>query len=696
MNFQLITEHSPWFIPLCLLLGGVYAFALYYREHSLAQLNKWLRILMATFRFVLVSILAFLLLSPMIKTIFREVEKPIVIVAQDNSKSILITKDSAYYHKEYPEQMNNLIKDLQKDYDVKQFSFGDGVKEGINYSYSDLQTNISQLFEEIYNKYYGRNVGAIIMASDGLYNQGSNPVYSSKNQKIPVYTIALGDTTVHKDLILSSVFFNKIVYLGNDFPLQVNIDARECGGSTSQLTVSKDSTVLFRKQIDIANNNYHASVPVILEAKTKGIHHYKVKLSEVAGEITTSNNEKDVFIEVMENKQKILLIANSPHPDLSALKQSIESNENYEVKTVFIDKFDGNVNDYNAVILHQIPANTNPANNLLLNLKSKNIPVWYILGTESSIGVFNSLSIGLTINDSRNKSNDAIPVYMKDFSLFTLTDATKKNLAQFPPLVAPFGSYKTTSNIYPMLQQQIGSVKTDYPLLFFKQDGESKLCVLACEGLWKWRLTDYMLNQNHESFNEIITKIIQFLSVRDDKSKFRVYSKHNYSENEVLQFDAEVFNDSYELINTPEVHLEIINQEKKNFPFTFSKTDKAYTLKAGYLPVGDYSYNASVKVGDKTLSASGVFSVSALQVESNETIANHSLLFSLAKDHGGAMVYPKNLNDIAKMIAAREDIKSVSYEHKQLKDLINLKWVFFLLLALVSLEWFLRKRSGSY
>jgi hypothetical protein len=142
--------------------------------------------------------------------------------------------------------------------------------------------------------------------------------------------------------------------------------------------------------------------------------------------------------------------------------------------------------------------------------------------------------------------------------------------------------------------------------------------------------------------------------------------------------------------------LEIINQEKKNFPFTFSKTDKAYTLKAGYLPVGDYTYNASVKVGDKALSSAGIFSVSALQVESNETIANHSLLFSLAKDHGGAMVYPKNLNDLAKMIASRDDIKSVSYEHKQLKDLINLKWVFFLLLTLVSLEWFLRKRSGSY
>ncbi len=651
---------------------------------------------MTVFRFVVVSLLAFLLLSPMIKTIFHEVEKPIVIVAQDNSKSILIGKDSAYYRKDYPDAMNNLIKDLQKDYDVKQLSFGDGVKEGIDYTYTDLQTNISQLFEEVNNKYNGRNVGAVILATDGLFNEGSNPIYSSKSLKTSVYTIALGDTTVHKDLILSSINFNKVVYLGNSFPLQVNIDARELGGSSTQLTVSKDSTVLFKKQVDIATNNFHTSVQVILDAKTKGIHHYKVKLSPVDGEITTTNNEKDLFIEVLENKQKILLVAAAPHPDLAAIKQSVESSDNYEVKTVMIDKFDGNLNTYDMVILHQLPANTNPANNLLTLIKNRHIPAWYILGSESSIGLFNDLNLGLMILDSKGKTNDVLPTFVKDFSLFTLNDQTLKDLDKFPPLVAPFGAYKIMTNTYPMLKQQIGSVKTDYPMLYFKQDGENKLCVLAGEGLWKWRLNDYMLNQNHESFDEIITKTVQYLIVHDTKSKFKVNAKHSFSENEVLQFDAEVYNDSYELINTPEVHLEIINKDKKSFPFNFSKTDKAYTLKAGYLPVGDYTYNASVKVGDHTLTATGAFSVSALQVESNETIANHSLLYTLAKNHGGAMVYPRQMSELTKLIHTLDNIKSVSYEHKQLKDLINLKWVFFLLLSLVTAEWFLRKRSGSY
>src|ERR1017187_519544 len=101
MNFSLVTELSPWYVILCLLVGAVYAFALYYKDHTLEQLHRWIKITMTVFRFVVVSLVAFLLLSPMIKTIFHEVEKPIVIVAQDNSKSILIGKDSAYYRKDY-------------------------------------------------------------------------------------------------------------------------------------------------------------------------------------------------------------------------------------------------------------------------------------------------------------------------------------------------------------------------------------------------------------------------------------------------------------------------------------------------------------------------------------------------------------------------------------------------------------------
>ena len=45
-----------------------------------------------------------------------------------------------------------------------------------------------------------------------------------------------------------------------------------------------------------------------------------------------------------------------------------------------------------------------------------------------------------------------------------------------------------------------------------------------------------------------------------------------------------------------------------------------------------------------------------------------------------------------------EKIKAASLIHSEetFNQLINLKWVFFLLLALISTEWFLRKYLGAY
>jgi hypothetical protein len=97
-----------------------------------------------------------------------------------------------------------------------------------------------------------------------------------------------------------------------------------------------------------------------------------------------------------------------------------------------------------------------------------------------------------------------------------------------------------------------------------------------------------------------------------------------------------------------------------------------------------------------TQTEKGEFSVSALQAEVVNTIADHRLLNQFATENNGEMVYPQNMNALVEKIKAKKEIVSISYENKQLKDLINYKWILALLLLLLSLEWLLRKRSGTY
>ncbi|MBL7888362.1 MAG: hypothetical protein JNL24_02355 [Bacteroidia bacterium] len=690
---NIITEYPLWFTLFCLLAGGIYAGVLYYKDKRLNEVSKGLIRIMAAFRFIVVSLLCFLLLSPLLRSVVREVEKPIIIIAQDNSESLISGKDSVYYRGEYKQKMNALAEELSDKYEVKIYSFADGIKERSSFdslNFNEKQTNISALFEEIETRYSNRNVGAVVLATDGIYNQGTSPLYATGQLKQNIYTIGLGDTTIKKDLILSKVEHNRMAYLGNQFPLEVIINAKRLKGKNSVLTVSKDGQVLFTRAVSIGQDVFDQTVPVLLEAKQVGLQRYRIALSSVDGEMTLLNNTKDIFIDVLDARQKVLILADAPHPDLAAIKQSIENNQNYEVESFLSDEFNGTLKKYDLVILHQIISSKTGTSKLLTELENSAIPVWVFSGANTI------LKKDISVAGTTSKINEVEPLVDVNFPLFTLSDELKQAVKDFPAVASPYSNTSSDISGNALFYQRIGIVDTKNPLMSFYNRGDTKLAIFSGEGIWRWRLQDYASHGNHNVFDELITKTVQYLSLKVDKSFFRVIAKNNFFENESIELEAEVYNDSYELINDGEVEIVIANAENKKYPFVFSKTNIAYRLNAGSLPVGEYKYDAKTKVGAKVYTQKGSFSVSSLQVEYVNTVADHQLLYNLAKQHNGDLIYPKDINSLAEKLNAREDIKAVSYSEKKLTDLINLKWLFVLLLIFLSAEWFIRKRNGAY
>jgi hypothetical protein len=61
---------------------------------------------------------------------------------------------------------------------------------------------------------------------------------------------------------------------------------------------------------------------------------------------------------------------------------------------------------------------------------------------------------------------------------------------------------------------------------------------------------------------------------------------------------------------------------------------------------------------------------------------------------GGQLFYKNQLAELEKAIEQNENIKPVIYKQNEVKELLNLKWIFFVILGLLSLEWFIRKWNG--
>jgi len=247
-----------------------------------------------------------------------------------------------------------------------------------------------------------------------------------------------------------------------------------------------------------------------------------------------------------------------------------------------------------------------------------------------------------------------------------------------------------------VLNQRIGKVNTQNPFLFFMDDNGQKLGFLLGEGIWKWKLEEAKDEQSLPLVNELISKTVQYLSVKDDKRKFKVYSsKSTYDENENVILNATLYNETYEPVNTPDVKVQIKNAEGKLFNYTFSKFGAAYRLDAGTLPQGNYSYVATTKLGEKNYTSSGAFYINALIAEYQQTTANHQLLYTMAQQTNGKMVMPSNLLSIADEIEKSGQAKTISYEDRKYEELISLKWLFAFIITLLTVEWFLRKRNGE-
>lgn len=684
---------SGWWTIACLILAILYSIILYRRPTNLVK--TWRNILFAT-RAIAVFILSFLLLSPLVKKVDQHLQKPLILVLQDNSSSIKQFSAKNFQTKPFLERLHQLSKNLGEDYEVQEFHFDKSLTNGLSDSLNGKQTNISNAFQALNNRFGNQNIGAVILVSDGLYNRGSSPVNLASTLKTNIYTIALGDTTPKKDVLIDHVDYNKTAFLGNDFVADVFVAATQIKGNDLKLRVTEDGKPVLSQQIPVLTNEFKKSVPIKINADKKGIRKYEISLQPVADEISTTNNTVTIYVEVIDNRKKILLLYDAPHPDIAALRQALESNQNYEVKTSLWSDFELNkLNSYNLLVLEQLPNNRVYLQPLMAQADQLKISLWYLLGAQSNISQFNSLQKQINISSSNQTMQEVFAAPDATFSTFILSDSARTKINNFPPLLAPFGNYSNTAASV-LLKQKIGNVPTSYPLLAFGENNGQRTAILTGEGFWRWRLNEFQQFGNHHAFDELVSQTVQYLLVSSNHKRFNVsIAKPVFDEDENIILQAELYDKAFELINQPDVSIGIKNKKGKTYSFQFSRTNKSYQLDAGILPPGEYVYEAQTKLGNENFKANGNLSVKPMSAEMARSAADHQLLYALAKENGGEMISPENLDRLQDLIRKNENIKTIAYQDTNYKELIDEKWVFILIVFLLSLEWFLRRRNGA-
>lgn len=681
-----------WLIPwavVCVVL----AFFYYRKQKQVEGIPSWLRSILTGLRASSLFFLGLLLFSILIESNVSKLEKPVMIVLVDNSSSMLNYKDSS--------QVKSKIKDFEKKlsskysdkFDVVTYS----VDEAINtdgYQFDGSVSNLDAGFQHIYNQYYNRNIGGICFISDGNFNKGNSPQYTAEKIALtPVFSVGVGDTVRKRDHLISNVAANDIAFYKNQFPIEVDIEASKMGDMDVRVDLLQEGEVIATETVEYSGEPVEFKhVSFLVEANRIGFVNYTIQIQEVASESTFENNKRSIYVEVIDSRSKILMLSQSPHPDVAAIKQVLDQDANAEVTSQLIEDWDGSLKDVELLVWHGAGVKSNPA--LVDAIKKNNVPVWYIAPVNASSNQVAALGIGLKIPSDRR--TDEVQGYANSgFQLFEVSEKVDQMLEKAPPVIVKYGAVNSEGGSA-SLSQRIGPVKKKDPIFLFGNTSKSKYAAFLGEGLWRWRLSEYARTKNHDGFEELIQKTAQYLVVKKNTDPFRVNLPKRFTINDAVYIQAEFYNEAFEPIVTPDIQLELKNENNRVIPYSFAKNSKDYSLGLGKLAAGRYSWKARTKFNGKTYVKEGVFIVEDVSLESLATNADHNLLKLMSDASSGKFYSLNGMDQLLKDIGKRDDIVTISYEETDYSDLIDWKWIFALVALLLAIEWFLRRYFGSY
>ncbi|HYG20504.1 MAG TPA: hypothetical protein VD816_16305 [Ohtaekwangia sp.] len=691
---QIIFESSPAYIFVCLALAAGLSLLLY-RSTNNPWGRNWNRILLVL-RFVLSFLLMFLLLGPIVRQINNVFEKPNLVVMYDNSASIGEATDSATL-KSIEQRIGTSLKTLEeKGFAVAVTDLdGDVIASPV---YSAPASDISNALKKVSARYEGKKIDGVVLISDGIYNGGVSPLYASYN--FPVYAVGVGDTLQRTDVGIKNVAYNKIAYEGNKFPLRVEVAVKNLSPQPIRVSLVHRGKVLEHQTKTFSQNDLliYDFQPL---ASEKGIQKIDVQVDVIAGESNVRNNRSTVYVEVVEGKKKILFVAPSPHPDIKALREVIEKNSNYEfllhVPGVE-EQQPGSLQpaQVDLAIFHQAPDKRGKTRDLFQKFMASKTSMFFILGQQSDIQLLGRQNAPVRFETLPREFDEVTPAINSAFPNFSLSAETSTTIAAYPPIAVHFGRMRIATTVTPLLYQRVGSLATEKPLLAVDINDNRKIAMLLGEGVWRWRLNEFDRTESTAAFDEIFGKMIQFLCTSDDRRRFRSYPvKQEFSNAEPVIFESQVYNDLFEPVYGNTIKLDLTHESgaKTSYAYVTSPGNTRYEI--GGLKEGVYRYRAGTDLQGKAEEVRGEFAVVEPDMELQNLTADFDLLRKLSSASGGRFYAVSEINDLQNDLL-RKDAKSTIHTEEAYRNLLNLKWVFWLLLLMISLEWFARKFHGSY
>ncbi len=701
------------FALLALVLAGA-AFGYYYR--TLPPLSPVRRTVLVVLRGLVLVIVLFLILEPVLRLMRQNREKPVIGVLLDNSASMKIAENYGLRGDSLRYIAREITRFARGDsLDIRRFIFDTATRQLPDDSlrFDVDASNISQAVTAVLDSLSGENLQAVILVSDGVFNQGANPFLRVQNSPVPFYTVLVGDSTVPRDVAVRRVQTNQITYVNKKLPVEVTFWQNGFDGQKGVITIAARGKRLAQRSVTFGKSGFEQKEILEIVADQPGDFNYTVRIQPPGGEITDRNNQQVVRVQVLKSKLKVLVLSGTPNFDRQVLSFAARQLTDYTF-TFLTEKSSGQyfekefaavpLDSQDLFLFHNFPTPHTSAPQLaqvFRQIRSRRVPVFWLPGNRTNFQKVQQFRDLLPFEAAGRLTPLENQIARLTGSgrlhpVMTLDESAGANalLWRDLPPVWVFPQVQMRSGAQVLLESTgtPSGRKEALPILFVHRQNEQKHLVLNAANFSNWH---YQLQEDparDRLWIRFLERAVRWLASRDDIHQVQIQPLQSiYNVGEPVVFSGQVFDEFYRPISDARVTLTVGNDSMRISDEMVAEGNGFYRQSISGLPEGEFTYTVSARRNEQEIGTRrGKLTVNPFFLEFQEISANPELLRQIARATNGRFYTPARF------------LREFSREHFQPRVQLTFAeffmWTYWHWLALLvwflGMEWWLRKRWG--
>lgn len=198
-------------------------------------------------------------------------------------------------------------------------------------------TDALQLLKSLTTEEDAGLIRGVILISDGRQTAAGDVAGTAQrlaSLQVPVYAVPIGSRLPPRDLSIAAVESPEAVFLNDKAQIRVVIGTSGFEGQPLNVRLQQGEVLVSEQTVTPATDS--ASVTFDIPSDKAGRFDYRVETGTQPGELRDDNNGRDVNLQVIDNKARVMLVEGDARWEFRYLKNLLDRDKQVEPLTVLL------------------------------------------------------------------------------------------------------------------------------------------------------------------------------------------------------------------------------------------------------------------------------------------------------------------------------------------------------------------------